>query len=285
MGPIFFLPLFKLAARLPLALLHRVGFVLGWLTYLLSASYAARLRENLQRAGITHTPEGMHAIRRTSIGETGKSLAELPWVWQRPLQQVTARVRDCHGWEHVEAAHTQGHGIIFLTPHLGCFEVAALYAAARMPITVLYRPPRITWLEELMRKGRMRGQLQLARTDLSGVRMMFKALKRGEAIGLLPDQVPGRGEGEWADFFGRPAYTMTLVGRLAKDGAAVLMAYAERLPRGEGYTIRITPLRFNQGQSAAQQMNAALEEVVRACPAQYLWSYNRYKTPDGVAVP
>ena len=285
MASFFLLLLFKLAARLPLAVLHGIGGVMGRITYMLSLGYAARLRDNLNFAWAGHTPDAIDAVRRACIAETGKSLAELPWVWQRPLHEVTARVRDCHGWEHVEAARTQGRGIIFLTPHLGCFEVSALYAAERLPITVLYRPPRIAWLEEVMRKGRMRGQVQLARTDLSGVRMMFKALKRGEAIGLLPDQVPGQGEGEWADFFGRPAYTMTLVGRLAEGGASVLMAYAERLPHGAGYTIRITPLHFEQGQSAARQMNAALEEVVRACPAQYLWSYNRYKIPAGVAAP
>ena len=122
--------------------------------------------------------------------------------------------------------------------------------------------------------------MRLARTDVGGVRLLYKALKRGEAIGLLPDQVPGKGEGEWADFFGRPAYTMTLVGRLVESsGAVILMAYAERLPDGSGYIIHITPLEFTPGLPVTEQMNAALEAVVRACPVQYLWSYNRYKVP------
>jgi len=102
----------------------------------------------------------------------------------------------------------------------------------------------------------------------------------------LPDQVPGKGEGEWADFFGRPAYTMTLVGRLAESsGAAVLMAYVERLPKGAGYIIRFTPLEFVPGTPITNQINMALEKVVRACPTQYLWSYNRYKVPAGIAPP
>jgi len=207
----------------------------------------------------------------------------MPWVWCRPLAEVTGSVRACYGWEHVEAARSKGQGIIFLTPHLGCFEVSALYAAERMPITVLYRPPKLAWLEEVMREGRERAQLRLARTDVGGVRLLYKALKRGEAIGLLPDQVPGKGEGEWANFFGHPAYTMTLVGRMVESsGAVMLMAYAERLPDGAGYIIRITPLEFLPGLSATEQMNKALETVVRACPAQYLWSYNRYKVPAGV---
>jgi len=276
--------LFNLAARLPLSALHRLGSAVGWATYLLSGKYAARLRENLGY-GLEGCPAAeFRETLNASIAEAGKSLAEMPWVWRRPLAEVTSSVRACHGWEHIEAARSKGQGIIFLTPHLGCFEVSALYAAERMPITVLYRPPKLAWLEEVMRSGRERGQLRLARTDVGGVRLLYKALKRGEAIGLLPDQVPGNGEGEWANFFGHPAYTMTLVGRLVESsGAAMLMACAERLPDGAGYVIRITPLEFVPDLPVARQMNAALETVVRACPAQYLWSYNRYKAPAGVA--
>jgi len=275
--------LFDLTARLPLNALHRLGSVLGWATYLLSRKYAARLRENLGY-GLDGSPAAeFRKVLKANIAETGKSLIEMPWVWRRPLAEVTGSVRACYGWEHVEAARSKGQGIIFLTPHLGCFEVSALYAAERMPITVLYRPPKLDWLEEVMRNGRERAQLRLARTDVGGVRLLYKALKRGESIGLLPDQVPGKGEGEWANFFGHPAYTMTLVGRLVESsGAAMLMAYAERQPHGTGYIIRITPLEFAPGLSVIGQMNAALEAIVRACPAQYLWSYNRYKAPKGM---
>ena len=257
---------------------------MGWATYLLSGKYAARLRENLGYGLPGRSDAEFRKVLHASIAETGKSLTEIPWVWYRPLAEVTGSVRACHGWEHVEAARSKGRGVIFLSPHLGCFEVSVQWAAERMPITALYRPPKLVWLGEVMRSGRERGQLRLARTDVGGVRLLYKALKRGEAIGLLPDQVPSKGEGEWADFFGRHAYTMTLVGRLLESsGATVLMACAERLPDGAGYVIRITPLEFAPDLSVTGQMNAALEAVVRACPAQYLWSYNRYKVPTGVA--
>jgi len=134
-----------------------------------------------------------------------------------------------------------------------------------------------------MRSGRERGQARLAKADVSGVRLLYKALKRGETIGLLPDQVPSQGEGEWAKFFGRPAYTMTLVGRLAQaSGATVLLASAERQPRGEGYILRFEPLPLDFSRPVTQQINTALEQLIRACPTQYLWSYNRYKVPRGV---
>ncbi|MEO6421373.1 MAG: lipid A biosynthesis acyltransferase, partial [Candidatus Nitrotoga sp.] len=216
--------LFNLVARLPLNVLHRIGSMLGKLIYCLSDKYAERMRDNLSIALKWRPEADFRNILNASIIEAGKGAAELLWVWCRPLSEVTASVKACYGWEHVEAARARGNGIIFLTPHLGCFDVSALYVAEYMPLTVLYRPPKLIWLEHVMRSGRERAQVRLARTDVSGVRQLYKALKRAEAIGLLPDQVPGNGEGEWADFFGRPAYTMTLIGRLVKSsGASVVM--------------------------------------------------------------
>jgi KDO2-lipid IV(A) lauroyltransferase len=278
--------LFDMAARLPLRVLHLAGAVLGRLMYGLDGKYAARLRENLGGA-LEHMPESsFHQILSENIREMGKSIGELPWVWRRPLNEVLGKIQACHGLDYLEAARQNGRGIIFLTPHLGCFEIVALYLAAQMPMTIMYRPPRLVWLDEVMRSGRMRGQTALARTDISGVRAMFKALKRGQAIGLLPDQAPGNGEGEWADFFGRPAYTMTLVGRLAESsGATVMLSYGERLPHGAGYALHFTPLEFAQGESVTRQLNAALEKIILACPEQYLWSYNRYKVPAGAEPP
>ncbi|BBJ23914.1 acyltransferase [Candidatus Nitrotoga sp. AM1P] len=256
---------------------------MGRLIYRLSDKYAERMRENLGHAWKGRPQGDFRKVLNASIVETGKGAAELLWIWCRPLAEVTASVKACYGWEHIEAARARGKGIIFLTPHLGCFDVSALYVAEHMPLTVLYRPPKLIWLEQVMRNGRERAQLRLARTDVGGVRQLYKALKRAEAIGLLPDQVPGNGEGEWADFFGRPAYTMTLIGRLVKSsGASVVMTSAERLAHGSGYILRFTPLNFVADLPISRQVNAALEELVLINPAQYLWSYNRYKIPAGI---
>lgn len=291
MTAFLFKTIFHLLALLPLRMLHGLGALLGRLTYAVSAQYAARTRENLRQAMSVDAASTFDEVQyqntlSATISEAGKSIAELAWIWGRPYDEVLGKVRECRGLEHIEAAQARGKGLIFLTPHLGCFEISALYAAKRLPITVLYRPPRLRWLESVMRSGRERGQARLAKADVSGVRLLFKALKRGEAIGLLPDQVPSQGEGEWAGFFARPAYTMTLVGRLAESsGATVLIAYSERLPRGQGYVIHVEPLVLDFALSVPQQINAALERVIRACTAQYLWSYNRYKIPRGVQAP
>jgi KDO2-lipid IV(A) lauroyltransferase len=278
--------LFDVLARLPLSVLHRLGTLLGWVTYLSSGRYAARLRENLHKAGLARSGAEARKLLHTNIREMGKGVLELPWVWRRPFKQVVASVKHCYGWEHFEAAHAQGKGVIVLTPHIGCFEVIGLYIAAHLPMTCMYRVPRWKFLDTLMHEGRERGQMKLAPTDLGGVRQLLKALKRGEIIGVLPDQVPGNGEGEWAPFFGRPAYTMTLIGRLVESGgAAVVMCHSERLPQGSGYALHFTPLSFDAATSIPRQMNAALEMVIRNHPEQYLWSYNRYKVPRGALPP
>ena len=166
------------------------------------------------------------------------------------------------------AAMAQRRPVLFLAPHMGSFEITAQYASLQVPITVLYRAPKMAWLEPLMQEGRSRGRVRLAPADVSGVRELMAALKRGEAAGFLPDQVPGEGEGEWAEFFGRPAYTMTLAAKLAeREGIETFLAYARRLPRGDGYAIVVRRLPEKlAGESATRRLNRAIEALVRECP-------------------
>jgi len=278
--------LFDLIAHLPLRMLHALGALLGWATYLLSGKYAARLRENLGYYNAGRHPSEFRKLLRASVVEAGKSLAELPWVWRRPLTEVVSKVHNCYGREYLDEALRSGRGVIVLTPHLSCFEIISLYVAAELPVTAMYSTPKRVWMDQMLRSGRQRGHMRLARADLGGVRTLLKALKRGEIIGLLPDQVPSQGEGEWADFFGRPAYTMTLVGRLLQaTGARLLLSHAVRRPHGEGYDIYFTPMELQTGIPLTRQINSALEKIIRTRPAQYLWSYNRYKIPPDVIPP
>jgi KDO2-lipid IV(A) lauroyltransferase len=234
------------------------------------------MRANLSQAGYTDA-----SIRREAIVSAGQMLAELPALWFRPHEKVVALVREVTGADAALAARERGKTLLLLTPHMGCFEITAQYAARHTPITVLYRAPKIGGLEPLMREGRSRPNVRLVPADLSGVREIFASLKRAEPLGFLPDQVPGEGEGEWADFFGRPAYTMTLAAKIAeRPNVACFLAFARRLPRGRGYDIVLRPLPDAlPGERPARRVNRALEALVRECPGQYLWSYNRYKIP------
>ena len=279
--------LLRQLAKLPLSWVHAIGGTLGWMVYFLSPGYAARLRANLLQSSLSRDEKDYQRILHRNIAETGKAVIELIPVWFRPVEQSVRLVVRTESVALVEEAERRGRGIIFLTPHLGCFDAAALWVAKRRPITVLYRPPKMKALQPLIEAGRGRDRVRLAPADLGGVRLLLKALRRGEAVGILPDQVPGRGEGVWTDFFGRPAYTMTLVGKLAETtGATILMTVAVRLPAGAGYAMHFRNFDGNPvGTDGVRALNAAIEGMVELEPSQYLWSYNRYKVPAGANAP
>ena len=268
--------LFRLGRHLPLWCLHGLGSALGWVSFVLSPRYRRRLLAHAAQASYGRS------VALASVGQAGRLVAELPRLWLgRPVP-----VR-WDGEQHIEAALRDGVGLLFLTPHLGCFEITAqAYAArfgARRPMTVLFRPPRLAALRDLVVQARQRPGLQTAPVSLAGVRQLMRALKAGEAVGLLPDQVPPSGQGVWAPFFGRPAYTMTLSTRLAQAGGCrILLSWGERLPAGRGYVVHVRPLAEalpDEPDAAAAVVNRAMESLVRESPAQYLWSYDRYKQP------
>ncbi|WP_119156956.1 lysophospholipid acyltransferase family protein [Caldimonas tepidiphila] len=281
--------LFRLLSRWPLWSLHLFGALLGWLSWIASPVYRQRFRANATQAGVPP------AAARPAVAHAGRMAAELPWLWMRPHDEPLGARVEWRGLERIEAAHARGRGIVFLTPHLGSFEVTAQayaerFAASHGPITVLYRPARKAALRELVDTARQRPGLAAAPATLAGVRQMLRALRRGEAVGLLPDQVPPEGMGVWAPFFGRPAYTMTLAARLVQQtGAAVVLVWGERLARGAGWIVHVSELPqalpgAEQAESAAAAaINHAMEELILQCPGQYLWGYHRYKTPRHTA--
>ena len=286
------LGLVRWLARRSLATLHLLGGWAGWLTWLLSPSYRRRIAENAALAGVGA------AERRRSVAEAGRLVFELPRLWLRPATQAIDVPLRWEGDALIERRLGQPGGLLFLTPHMGCFEIAAQAVAerfgARQPLTVLYRPARQAWLRHLEETARARPGMATAPANLAGVRQMLRALRRGESVGLLPDQVPPEGQGVWAPFFGQPAYTMTLAARLAQQtGAPLLSLWCERLPRGAGYVVRVQelaePLPAPTGDeardalAAATAINRSMEALIRQNPGQYLWGYHRYKQPRPLA--
>jgi KDO2-lipid IV(A) lauroyltransferase len=269
--------------------LHAFGGALGWLAYLSSRSYRHRFDANAALAGLST------ADRRAAVADAGKLVMELPRLWLRPPDRPIGDPVHWVGAELIDTLLAQGRGLVLLTPHMGSFEICAQAYAERYgavkPITVLYRPARQAWLRELEETARARPALATAPATLAGVRLMMRALKRGETVGLLPDQVPPGGMGVWAPFFGQPAYTMTLAARLVQQtGAAVCLIWGERLPRGAGYVVRPLPLPEPlpaKGAlddeawmlAGARAVNHSMEVLIRQKPAQYLWGYHRYKSP------
>ncbi|MBF6617584.1 MAG: lysophospholipid acyltransferase family protein [Candidimonas sp.] len=270
------LALFRLLALLPLPLLHGLGRLVGRLVYAWPGRYRKRLQANAAQAGY---PERDFA--RQAAAETGAMVMETPKVWLR--RQACLRLTHSDDDEVVRAALAEGRGILYLTPHLGCFEITARYLIQHGPITVMYRPPRQEFLQPLMEQARNTSGLKAVPANMQGVREFVRALKRGEAVGMLPDQVPSGGEGVWAPFFDKQAYTMTLAGKLAlQTGVAVILTAGERLPGGKGWRIhylRLPEPLERDPQALAAAINRAMETLIRRFPQQYLWSYNRYKIP------
>jgi KDO2-lipid IV(A) lauroyltransferase len=275
--------LFRFFSVWPLWALHALGAVLGWVVFALSPTYRRHLLAHAAQAHVSR------ADALASVAEAGKMVAELPRLWMGAPVPVGMT-----GREHIEAAQAAGQGLLFLTPHMGCFEMTARAYAEQFgqvpgrAMTVLFRPPRQAWLRDVVAAARQGPGLETAPTTLAGVKQLVKALRAGAAVGLLPDQVPPDGQGVWAPFFGRAAYTMTLSARLAQTPrTTVLLAWGERLAWGRGYVVHVLPCHATPWSTdpvvACTAINAAMEGLVRACPRQYLWGYARYKAPRGSA--
>jgi len=278
--------LFWLISRLPLPVLHAIGGALGLLVARLPGRYGRRLVENFRHA----YPDATDAMIAESARHTGRMIVEMPYFWSR--KRVTVRTDGFQAmWAQTNALRAAGNGVIILTPHLGCFEVLPQVHAQIGPVTSLFKPPHQPWLREFVERMRTRPNMAMAPATPRGVRMLVKALKRGEAVGILPDQVPSAGEGTWAPFFGKPAYSMTLVHRLQRlTRAPIVMVFAERLPRGAGYRghIRLLcegGLLPEDPSEASAVINASIEDLISIAPTQYLWGYNRYKQPAGAGAP
>lgn len=278
--------LFRLLARVPLPLMHAVGRWLGWAVWWLAPGYRRRFKANAEAAGLSP------AQYRPAIAAAGAMAAELPWLWARPQgESVLPKVARWDGIEVFEAALASRQGVIMIVPHLGSWEmygqaVGERFVDAHGPLTALFRPARKKWMADVLAGSRDRKGLQTLPTTVKGVRGLMRTLKQGGYTGILPDQVPPAGQGVWAPFLGRPAYTMTLLPRLAQTtGAKVFLGVCERVPGGR-YVVRFEPFEGTaltdpqaSIEAAAAAMNDGIERLIRALPGQYVWDYARYKQP------
>jgi KDO2-lipid IV(A) lauroyltransferase len=273
----------QLFSRLPLKWIHYLGHVFGIFFHVLKPKISKVLAENIRLAltalpntRMQHTTSLAQAIRLNQ-SETGKTMMESFAIWASPPARVLQWIVHVQNAHVIDEAHQRKQGIIFITPHLGAYEITSIYYGTQYPITVLYRRPRKEWLFNMIVKGRAKGKIKVAEANAAGVKQLLSALKKGEAVGILPDQIASRGQGEWADFFGRPAYTMVLLSKLAlKTNASIIMAVGERLPNSQGFTIHLKKLTAGDV-STPQRLNRVLEQEIKQLPLQYMWNYDRFK--------
>ncbi len=275
-----------MTALLPLRQAHALAVPLAAAVWNLSADARRITLRNLALCFPQMSQTEREQLARESILETAKFACELGRVWVRPVEEVLESVVEVTGQDVLEQALHRGKGVIVLAPHIGNWELCGLHLDRQAATTYLYRPPKLTGFETAMVAYRARAGAQLAPTTRKGIAMLVKALERGEIVGILPDQEPALDSGVFAPFFGVPALTMTLVSRLAaRTDAALVVMYAQRLPEGRGFAIRLAPVGSALADPDAEIAAAALNEVVERCvrevPGQYQWEYRRFKhQPD-----
>lgn len=273
-------------ALLPLPLNRALGALFGRLHFRLNTQMKKVTQENLRLCLPQLEADARRELGRQSLIETGRTLTETGAVWLKPYAWLQRHIVAVNGGEAFREAVGAGRGVVLLAPHLGNWEVLGLHMSDFGPVTSLYQPPELGLLQDLIRRGRERRGATLVPTDRSGVSALLKALRRGEIVGILPDQVPDRGSGgEFADFFGVPALTMTLANNLIKrTGCAVIAAYARRVPGGFelNYLRAHADIYSDNDQTALQGLNLSVEACVRGALSQYQWEYKRFKRqPEG----
>lgn len=275
--------LFFIFSALPLRLNHLLGALIGRM-YILFPNRQNRVsRINLQLCFPDDDALKRQQLHHQSLIETSKTLTESGPMWHWSKDKLLSLVRKTSGEEAFIRAIKSDRGVILAMPHLGNWELVNLYCSIHQPITTLYRPPNLPQLDDYILKSRQRFGAELVPTNARGIRKLYRALNQGRLIGILPDQDPGIENGEFANFFGIQAYTMTLLSRLAhKYQTRVFFAYAQRLDRGSGYHIHFSEadqsIRDEMLQSSVQSLNNAVEMCVRERPEQYQWGYKRFKT-------
>ncbi len=274
-------------ALLPLPVAHLIGVVIGSGLILIPNRSRRIAAINVGLCFPELTPAQQRSLVRRSLIEMAKTFTESGILWLGNRNRLEKMIRSVEGEEHIKRALEGGRGVIFISPHIGNWEVIGLYCSPRYPMISLYRPPRMAALDELIRRGRQRNGSKLAPINAQGIRALLQMLRANGTTGILPDQDPRDHGGHFAPFFGIQANTMTLLSRLAhKSQAPTILTYAERLPWGRGFRLHFIPgpevINGGDIDASVTAVNALVEQAARQLPTQYQWSYKRFKTrPEG----
>lgn len=279
----------RILSWIPLPLIHGLGHIIGLFVYWIPNSLKKVAAINLQLCFPQMTAAERQKVLRQSLIESIKTGLEMGAMWFWSIERLNSLDKGIKGLEIWQEAYQKGNGVIALTPHIGQWEFLGLFSQKYAPMTSLYRPPKLTDLNEFLINARKRTGNTVVPTTPSGVRALYGSLKKGHMAGILPDQDPGK-TGIFAPFFGIQANTMNLITKLAeRTHAPVIIAYAERLPWGRGYITHIhsvdhTNITNPDPVLAASALNKAIENCVREKPTQYQWIYKRFKKrPQGEA--
>jgi KDO2-lipid IV(A) lauroyltransferase len=279
--------LVRFLSILPLGVARQMAHGVAGVAWRMNIRAARTTRINLRLCFPELNDDERAVLGRKSLEETAKLVAELGMLFHWPKTRWLPLI-SVRGDQHIRAATADGRGVLILLPHFGNWECMALYLGALAGIG-LYDPPRLGPVGAALHRARERSGSTLLPIDRGGLRSFYKALAEGGITGVLPDQVPDRAAGVYAPFFRQPALTMTFVHRLIQRmRPRVLIGTATRTASGFQieFAIVAEDVYAPEADACAAAMNRAIEQVVRADPAQYQWEYKRFRRPPpGTADP
>jgi KDO2-lipid IV(A) lauroyltransferase len=227
-------------------------------------------------------------IGRASMTNYARGLFEAGMLWHWPLERVNKLFDEAEGFEYAQEAIDAGEGMIVAAPHCGSWEMLNLYLHSKGEAAILYKPSKFPEIDAILTDKRRRGGAEMVPATAAGLRRMYKLLKEGLYVALLPDQEPSRGSGGFAPFFGIEALTGVLLPRMAqRTGAPVVFAVCERR-KGGRYCVHLfksdDSIYSENMREALIAVNQGIEKCIEVDREQYLWAYKRFRNrPEGEA--
>ena len=274
--------IFRLLSYLPLSVLRGLGGVIGIISVKFSKRSGKRLKANLLATGIC-TEENVDKVAQDAAREWGKTIIESVTIaWQRPATKCMELALQRSNFEQVLAAIKHGP-VLFLTPHIGNFEIGIKATSAIVTdsvFNILYKPSKDPVFNAIMLGGRTEANINPVPTTRHGVVQLLRALKSGGIAGILPDNVASGGDGVWVDFFGKKVYATTLTAKFILF-PSVTTFFTSTLRVKEGFVIDYIPYVPQTTEVAliVQDLYKMLEVMVLETPTQYYWSYDRFRVP------
>jgi len=275
--------LMQSSARLPLAWVRAIGWLLGYVLFAVVPSRRHVVDTNLRLCFPDMPKAERRALVRRTFVAFGRSWMDRGWLWHAPADLVARRLTLTGA---VDELAGDAPTILF-APHFYGLDAAATAIAIRVPrrYTSIYTQQADPVVDEWIKAGRLRFGDCRVFSRYTGLKEIVASLRSGDVFYLLPDMDFGAGDSIFVPFFGVPAATVPSVARFARLGRAKVITVLPRITP-QGYTVELLPAwRDFPGPDAAADtllMNRRLEEYIAAMPEQYYWVHKRFKTrPDG----
>jgi len=283
----FAIALIKFIYWLPRTFSRRLSQFINRLIFFLSAKKRHIVLTNLKIAFPSLDHEEISVLAKNSMKQNGKLLPEFLVAWFGDRQQIENEISDIGGREIIDQFMANGDPVIIAAPHIGNWELMGQWIQINYPMVALYASSKIPQIDQLVFNARSRFGGKLYSTDSKGILNLLRSLRKGKLTVVLPDQVPKQGSGIYVPFFGKPAYTMTLLNKFVqKSKAQLVFGYCVPRDNHQGFDIKFERPTFDSFESDPAifnlAMNRQIEAIIKRYPEQYVWDYKRFKLqPDG----